>query len=78
MPIAQSRKKPTNLSLDASLLIEARNLDVNLSQAAEEGLRQAIAQANSEAWKRENASALESANQWVEEQDLPLKKYRQF
>jgi len=78
MTIAQSRKKPTNLSLDTSLLIEARSLDVNLSQAAESGLRQAVAQANSDVWKRENASALESSNQWVEENGLPLDKYRQF
>ena len=38
-------KKPTNLSLDAGLLHEARSFGVNLSQAAEAGLRQAVAAA---------------------------------
>jgi toxin CcdB len=32
-------RKPTNLTLDPSLLTEARSFGVNLSQAAEEGLR---------------------------------------
>ncbi len=78
MSIAQAQKKPTNLSLDRSLLAEARELNVNLSRAAEAGLRQAIAQTKSERWKAENAAAMESSNQWVEEHGLPLEKYRQF
>jgi post-segregation antitoxin (ccd killing protein) len=36
------RKKPTNLSLDQGLWNEARSLGVNLSQAAESGLKQPL------------------------------------
>ena len=36
-------RKATNLSLDAALVDAARALDVNLSRAAEEGLRKAVA-----------------------------------
>lgn len=71
-------KKPTNLSLDRGLLKEARSLGVNLSQAAEAGLRRAVAEAKAEAWRRENAAALMSSNDWVERRGLPLEKHRPF
>ncbi|WP_458793012.1 type II toxin-antitoxin system CcdA family antitoxin [Yoonia sp. MH D7] len=71
-------KKPTNLSLDQGLLSEARTFGVNLSQAAEAGLRRAIRDAKATAWKRENAQALETSNAWVESYGLPLEKYRSF
>ena len=78
MPTQTLAKKPTNLSLDQSLLAEARSFGVNLSQAAEAGLKQAVAQAKSEAWKRDNAEAIASSNEWVDTYGLPLEKYRQF
>lgn len=71
-------RKPTNLTLDPSLLTEARSFGVNLSQAAEAGLRRAVAEAKAQAWRRENAAALASSNTWVETNGLPLEKYRQF
>lgn len=71
-------KKPTNLTLDQHLLSEARTLGVNLSQAAEAGLRRAVEDAKATAWKRENAQALETSNTWVESYGLPLEKYRLF
>ncbi len=76
MPTAT--KKPTNLSLDQALLQEAKSFGVNLSQAAELGLRQAVTAAKSAHWKSENAQALESSNKWVEENGLPLRQYRSF
>lgn len=71
-------KKPTNLTLDQGLLSEARTFGVNLSQAAEAGLRLAVRDAKATAWKRENAKALETSNAWVESYGLPLEKYRAF
>lgn len=73
----QSRK-PTNLSLDSHLLLEARALKVNLSRAAEEGVRIAVSAAKAEQWQVENAAALESSNSYVEKRGLPLDKFRQF
>ena len=78
MRINQNSKKPTNLSLDKSLLVEARDLGVNLSQAAEVGLRDAVIKTKSELWKIENADALTSSNEWTDANELPLEKYRQF
>ena len=71
-------KKATNLTLDSSLIEEARALDVNLSRAAEEGLRQAVRQARADRWREENEDALASSNAWVEQHGLPLARYRAF
>ncbi|WP_282029647.1 type II toxin-antitoxin system CcdA family antitoxin [Paracoccus marcusii] len=71
-------RKATNLTLDPVLLMEARSFGVNLSKAAEAGLRRAVAVAKVEAWQRENATALASSNAWIEAQGLPLDAYRQF
>ena len=71
-------KKPTNLSLDPDLLAEARSFGVNLSQSAEDGLRQAVRRAKAAAWLAENAEALDSSNDWVARNGLPLERYRLF
>jgi antitoxin CcdA len=71
-------KKPTNLTLDQGLLSEARAFGVNLSQAAEAGLRRAVGDAKAATWQRENAAALDASNAWVDQHGLPLAKYRPF
>lgn len=71
-------KKPTNLTLDQALLREAKFFGVNLSQAAELGVKQAVAAAKAAHWKAENAQALQSSNEWVEQNGLPLQQYRNF
>ena len=71
-------RKATNLSLDTELLLEARALGVNVSRAAEEGLRAAVRIARADAWRAENAEALASSNAWVEANGLPLAAFRQF
>lgn len=71
-------RKPSNLTLDPSLLMEARSFGINLSEAAEAGLRRAVADAKARAWQRENADALASSNAWTEAHGLPLDQYRQF
>ncbi len=78
MSTATSKKKPANLSLDAALLGDAKNLKINLSRAAEAGLRQAVAQAKAAQWTEENGEAIESSNRWVETHGLPLERYRRF
>ena len=78
MSTQQSPRKPTNLSLDPDLIREARSFGVNLSQAAEAGVRRAVAEAKAEQWRRDNAEAVESSNRWVERNGLPLDRYRRF
>ncbi len=71
-------KKPTNLSIDTELLKEAKELGINLSSSAEDGLREAVRQTKTEQWNLENAEAIKSWNKWVEKNDIPLEEYRQF
>ena len=71
-------RRPANLSLDAALVAEARALGLNLSAAAEAGLRAAVLQARTERWLAENAEALASSNAWVEAKGLPLARHRPF
>lgn len=71
-------RKPTNLSLDPDLLSEAKALKVNLSRAAEDGVRKAVAEARAREWKAANAKALKSSNAYVEANGLPLDRHRQF
>jgi antitoxin CcdA len=70
--------KATNLSIDNDLVVEARRLGINVSRAAEAGLREAVREARAAEWRRENAEAIASANAWVEAIGLPLARYRQF
>lgn len=72
------RTKPTNVSLDARLVEEAKALRVNISLASNRGLEQAVKQARAERWLEENREALDSYNAWVEKNGLPLEKYRLF
>ena len=71
-------RKPTNVSLDSQLLAKAKALNVNLSRAAEEGIRKAVRQTQEEIWKSTNIAALESSNEYVEKHGLPLSGLRQF
>jgi antitoxin CcdA len=70
------RRRATDLPLDAELVDEARRLGVDLSRAAEGGLRRAVAAAK--AWRAENADAIRQMNAWVEKHGLPLAKHRMF
>lgn len=66
-------KKPANQTLDPSL-----SFGINPPEAAEAGLRRAVADAKARAWQRENADTLASSNAWTEAHGLPLDQYRQF
>ena len=70
--------RPTNLSLSAALVDEAKDLGVNISLAAAWGLEQAVAKSRAERWIEENAKALDSYNEYVEKHGLPLEKFRLF
>lgn len=71
-------RRPTNLSLDSDLLLRARELKINVSRAAEEGIACAIRAERERLWQIENAKAIADANAFVEGRGLPLAKHRQF
>lgn len=71
-------RRPTNVTLPVQLLEEARSLDLNISQACEQGLKSAIASIRAQQWLVENRASLEASRQYVEENGLPLADYRNF
>ncbi|HET9811258.1 MAG TPA: type II toxin-antitoxin system CcdA family antitoxin [Sphingomicrobium sp.] len=75
---SRRRRTATNVSLDAELVAEAKDLRVNLSQASQLGVENAVKEARAKRWLEENREALESSNAWVEKNGLPLAKYRLF
>ena len=71
-------RRATNISLPADLIEEAKRLDINISQACQQGLEQQVSKSRAERWIEENREAIESSNAWVEKHGLPLARYRQF
>ena len=74
----QVQRKSTNLSLDARLIAEAKDLNINISRVAEQGIAEAVAEEKARLWKIENRAVLESLNDYVEEHGIPLQEHRQF
>ncbi|HEV8015885.1 MAG TPA: type II toxin-antitoxin system CcdA family antitoxin [Stellaceae bacterium] len=75
---AGTRKRATNVSLDAHLLSEAKELGVNISRACDRGLALQIAEERGKRWLKENKAAIESSNAYVERHGLPLARHRRF
>ncbi len=59
------RKKATNLSIDHDLLERARRLKLNLSQAVEAGLLDAIRRHERVQWLEKNRAVLDAYNEHV-------------
>ena len=78
MLAVNAAKKATNVSLAETLLVEAKELRINISQAAEAGVARAVAEKRAELWVAENAKAFECWNTYVEKNGLHLGKYRSF
>ncbi|PSJ57801.1 type II toxin-antitoxin system CcdA family antitoxin [Kumtagia ephedrae] len=72
------QRKSTNLSLDARLVAEAKNLDINISRVAEESIARAVGEEKARLWRIENRRSIEAWNDYVERSGRPLATNRQF
>lgn len=72
------QRKATNLSLDQTLIAEAKDLELNVSRIAEEAITAAVRAEKNRRWKEENREAMEAWNEWTRKNGLPLEKYRLF
>ena len=75
---ALSPRRATNVTLPETLLREAREMGINLSQACEHGLAQAVVEKRRHRWLDENWDAMDAWNGHVAQHGLPLAAYRQF
>lgn len=76
--MVQSARKKGEVAIDSRLLAEARDLKLDISSAAEDGLQRAIRAEKERLWRIENAEAIAAANDYVDKYGLPLAKYRMF
>lgn len=60
-----SRKKPTNVSVDETLLTAAKAHGINLSQTLEEALAAKLRRLEQEKWLEENREAIENHNRYT-------------
>lgn len=59
-------KKSANLSINADLLQQAKQLNINLSQTLEQHLAEIIRRAQRSQWLAENKNALDDYNRRIE------------
>jgi antitoxin CcdA len=71
-------KRATNLSVDADLLREAKDLGINLSQTLEDALRVSTKAERERRWLEENAEAIKSYNDYIREHGLWCDGLRSF
>jgi antitoxin CcdA len=71
-------RRATNVTLPEVLLREARELNINVSQACERGLAWEVAETKAQRWLRANRAAMDAWNDHVEQHGIPLAEFRQF
>lgn len=73
-----SGKKSANLSINADLLAEAKQLGINLSQAFESHLHALVRQEKQRRWQTENAPAIAAYNHHLERDGVWGAEWRQW
>lgn len=71
-------RKPINFSIDGTLLREAKSLGINISRSAEAGIDEAVRRQKRAQWLQDNAEALQSSNEFLDKNGLPLAQHRHF
>lgn len=71
----KDRKKQTTVTLSESLLRDAKEMGVNISQLSEEGVRQGLKKLKEKQWIEENRAAIEATNREVAERGLVMQDY---
>lgn len=71
-------RRPTNVSLDARLVDEAKELGINVSRASEEGLAREVREERKRRFQDEHREAFAEYNRYIAEHGLPLERYRLF
>lgn len=62
----RAKRRSVNLTIPEDVIKTARELQLNASEAAEAGIRRAIAEKQAEQWLRQNQPALNAHNSRIE------------
>jgi len=76
MPTVQRRA--TNVTLPESMVAQAKELGINISQACEAGLAAQVKAAREKQWLEENRESIAYWNEKMQREGLPLAKYSVF
>jgi len=71
-------KKPTNLTVNSDLLETAKRMKINISATLEDALVNKVRQQMTTEWLSENRAAIESYNQFVEQNGVFSEGLRKF
>ena len=78
VPAAQIRPDLGGFAEDQAPFAEARALGLDPQAVAVAALAEAVRAEKTRRWQEENAEAIAAQHRWVEENGIPLAKYRQF
>ncbi len=73
-----THKRPVNLTLSADAVETAKKLGINMSQTIDAWFSQEMKRQYWERWREENKEAFAAYNARIEQEGLPLAKYRTF
>lgn len=74
-PSEQPRRRPVNLTIREDIIFSAKELGVNASKAAEEGIVDAVRKAKEQEWLVLNRGAIKAHNERVDREGVVLKPY---
>jgi antitoxin CcdA len=77
-PKGQSRKRATNLTIDADLLARAKALGLNVSSVLDESLRARIREEEARRWLEENKEAFDAFNRETRDHGVWSERLRRF
>lgn len=67
-----AKHKPVTLSIREDVVRAAKENGLNLSQAAEDGIRNAVRKLQSDAWLRDNRQAIADYNRKIRERGIAI------
>ena len=66
------KRRPINLTIREDILVEAKELNLNASKAAEYGIINAVKEARAQEWLLNNKKAILAHNERIEKQGILL------
>ena len=73
-----TKKRAVNMSIDGATLDLAKKIGMNLSKTVDAFLKDEVKRRYWEQWNEQNKDAIDSYNARIEQEGLPLAKYRSF
>jgi antitoxin CcdA len=71
-------RKATNITLSVDVLSQARALNINISQACDNFLRELVKREQERRWQADHVEFIAAYNAVVERDGLPLEAWRSF